>query len=244
MLKNSEKKVSGGGKKVISIIPARGGSKRISQKNIRKLCGRPLIAYSIEQSIKCDLIDRTIVSTDDEKIGQISRKYGAEVINRPSELAEDNTPMIDVLKHVVNTLQEKEDYEPDIVVLLQPTSPLREVEDVRKTINLVESGAESAQTFCLVNEHPASMFKIVNNIAAPIDEINLEKRAQDLPVLYKENGAVYVIKKEAAFKNDSFYTKKHKAHIMPRERSIDIYDPVDLILDEALISLRERKAGV
>ena len=118
---------------ILAIIPARGGSKGIPRKNIKLLAGKPLIAYSIEAAIKSEFVNRVIVSTDDDEIEQISIKYGAEVIIRPKKLAEDDSPTIDGIIHALNIL-EKTGYLPDIVVLLQPTSPLRTQDDVDNAI--------------------------------------------------------------------------------------------------------------
>ena len=136
-------------KKIISIIPARGGSKRLPRKNILLLAGKPLIAYSIEQSFKSKYIDRTIVSTEDKEIAETSKKYRAEIIKRPKELATDEATTLVVLQHVLSVLREQ-NYNPDVVVLLQPTSPLRKTsqidESIRKLIdnnaNMVVSASE------------------------------------------------------------------------------------------------------
>src|SRR3989344_1132419 len=120
-------------KKILAIIPARGGSKGIPGKNIKLLAGKPLIAHSIEAARNSRFINRVIVSTDDEHIANAARKYGAEIIMRPKELAEDKTPMDPVLQHAVEFL-EKENYIPEAVMLLQPTSPLRTTEHINEAI--------------------------------------------------------------------------------------------------------------
>ncbi len=113
-------------RKVVVIIPARGGSARIPRKNLVELNGKPLIYYSIKHSLDSNYVDRTIVSTEDAEIKEISLKLGAEVIDRPGELAQDTSSTLDVLKDVICQLESRENYSPDIVVLLQPTSPIRE----------------------------------------------------------------------------------------------------------------------
>jgi len=117
-------------KVILAIIPARGGSKRLPKKNVRILRGKPLIFYTIDTANKSKYLDRVIVSTDDKKIAEISAKYGAEVIERPKKLARDDSPIIDAIFHVLNKI------EADIVVLLQPTSPLRTAKDIDEAINL------------------------------------------------------------------------------------------------------------
>lgn len=117
---------------ILGIIPARGGSKRLRGKNIRLLLGKPLISWTIEVAQNTKMLDKYIVSTDDEEIREVSLEYGAEVLSRPKELAGDNTSTMDVVLHVLKEL----DYKADVVVLLQPTSPLRTVDDINKCITL------------------------------------------------------------------------------------------------------------
>ena len=111
--------------KGVAIIPARGGSKGIPRKNVKPLAGKPLISYTITEALKCGCFDRIIVSTDDIDIARVSQDSGAEIMMRPKELAEDHTPTVDVILHVVSTLEMDEAYVPDYIVVLQPTSPYR-----------------------------------------------------------------------------------------------------------------------
>jgi len=121
--------------KVVAVIPARGGSKRLPNKNIRPLCGKPLIAWTIECAIQSQVIDRIIVSTDNADIARISADYGAEVpFLRPGGLAADNVATLPVLQYTINRLREDEDWFPDCVLTLQPTSPLRRPEHIRESI--------------------------------------------------------------------------------------------------------------
>ena len=176
-------------KKILAIIPARGGSKRIIDKNIKLLINKPLIAHTIETSLSCKFIDRTIVSTDAKNISEIAKKYGAELINRPKNLAEDDSPTIGVVKHVLNSLKEKENYYADIIILLQPTSPLRTTEDIENIIKLMlDEGHESVVSSC--EDNPYWSFVIKKNKIKPIFGWRLfsKKRKQDLPKAYKANG--------------------------------------------------------
>ncbi|HII29722.1 TPA: N-acetylneuraminate synthase, partial [Candidatus Woesearchaeota archaeon] len=229
--------------RVIAIIPARGGSKRVPRKNIRLLAGKPLIYYTIREAKKSGLIGRLIVSTDDKEIKGVCKGLGVEVIIRPEELARDSTPMIPVLQHVISALKGSEAYECDIVVVLQPTSPLRRAEDIDNTIKkLLETGADSAETFCEVTEHPATMFSLDRaGNAKPIDRENYTKRSQELPMLYKENGAVYAVKTETLMKENRLYGRNHKAVIMPKERSLDIDDMTDFKLVELIMTEQTSK---
>ncbi len=227
-------------KEILAIIPARGGSKRIPKKNIKDLVGSPLISYAIKQSKNSKFITRTVVSTDDEDIKLVSLRENAEVIDRPKELAQDDTPTVPVLNHVLRTL-ENEGYSPDIVVVLQPTSPLRDVEDIDKVILKVIHGADSAETFSPVTTHPAYMAKLNNNKVEFINPQDFLKRSQDLPEYYIENGAVYAVKTKLLTENQTLYGNNHEAVIMPLERSIDIDEPHDFKIAEALLSKESKE---
>ena len=124
-------------REILGLIPARGGSKALPHKNIRQFAGKPLIAWTIETALACPMLDRTIVSTDDPEIADVSRHWGAEVpFLRPAELARDDTPGIEPVLHAVRWLGENEGYRPDYVMVLQPTSPLRTTEDIEAAIQL------------------------------------------------------------------------------------------------------------
>lgn len=208
--------------KILAIIPARGGSKRIPGKNIKLLSGKPLIAYSIEAAKKSKLIDKIIVSTDDAQIAEASKKYGAEIIERPVNLAQDETPTLPVMIHVLDVLKESKQYKPDFIILLQPTCPLRNAEDINNVINLMMEGADSVQTFCRAAQHPAYMATIKNGIATPIDKKGYATRSQDLPEIYAKNGAVYGVTYDLLMNKKILYGKNNKAVIMPIERSVEI----------------------
>lgn len=179
--------------KILCIIPARGGSKRIPNKNIILLFGKPLIAYTIEHAKKSKLINRIIVSTDSDKIADVSTLYEVEVIKRPSKLATDNSTSESVLKHVLIYLEKEEKYYPDIIVFLQCTSPLRENDDIDKAINT------------LINEEADSLFSafkfkkfIWEKRRKYIKSINYDYkhriREQSFHGQYQENGSIYVFK--------------------------------------------------
>jgi CMP-N-acetylneuraminic acid synthetase len=142
-----------------AIIPARGGSKDIPKKNIKPLRGKPLITYTIDYAKKSRCINKVVVSTEDEEIAEISRKYGAEVMERPENLAKGESPTIDVIFHVLKILKMK-NYNPDIVVLLQPTSPLRSAKDIDNAIKLfLDSDCESVVSVYAVKHPPYWSFK-------------------------------------------------------------------------------------
>jgi CMP-N,N'-diacetyllegionaminic acid synthase len=224
--------------RILAIIPARGGSKRLPGKNIKPLGGQPLLLRTVNAARASRLIDRIVVSTDDEAIATVAKKAGVEVIRRPASLARNKTPIIPVLLHVVDLLFKKECYRPEIIVLLQVTSPLRTTEDIDATIRRVIEGADSAETFCTMKDHPYYAFAIDRNEnARPLDPKHVTMRSQDLPKLYKENGAVFAMT-IGTLRKEGLYGKKHRAVIMPSERSIDIDEPIDFKIAEVL--LRER----
>lgn len=177
--------------KTIAIIPARGGSKRLPNKNILLFDGIPLIAHSIlfaqENS---EIIDEVYVSTDDKEIKKIAIQYGAKVIDRPENLSGDNEPTVSSLKHVLINIENKVDY----VILLQVTNPLRPKNIVKETYSLfVKNNCDSLFT---VSKNHQKFGKIENNIFSPFN-YNIGQRSQDLEPLYFENGLLYITKAKA-----------------------------------------------
>jgi CMP-N,N'-diacetyllegionaminic acid synthase len=225
-------------KKILAIIPARGGSKGIPKKNIKLLKGKPLIAWTIEEAKKSCFLDKIIVSTDDEEIMKVAKKWGAEVpFLRPSELAQDDTPGIAPVLHALEYFL---DYE--YVVVLQPTSPLRLAEDIDNAIYLCE---KNKSNFCVsVMESkiiPEWMFRINNRgVLEPLNYIReIPYQRQKVKKTYVLNGAVYVGRKEALIKNQSFLTPETIPYIMPSKRSIDIDDIIDFEYCEYILGRNE-----
>lgn len=219
----------------IALIPARGGSKGIPNKNLIELAGKPLIGWSIEAARRCSAIERTVVSTDDPAIASIARAAGADVpFMRPSSLARDETAMIDVVRHAVDELAVPDDA---IVVLLQPTSPFRTSEDISNAIaRLVSSGARGIVSVvrCKVSPH----WMLHMDTQGQISEFspNLEKvtRRQDLEPLYRPNGAIYVVRAVVIRAGESWYGRNIIGYEMPEERSLDIDELWDLRVARAL----------
>jgi len=232
-------------KKILAIIPARGGSKRVPKKNIRLLTGKPLIAYTIETALKSRYLNRIVVSTEDEEIARISKKYGAEVVKRPQKLATDRAKTIDAIFHVLSILKE-EHYNPQVVVLLQPTSPLRTENDIDKAIKLfLSKKVDSVISVCEAEHSPYWDFRINSDgfLEPFIKSQYLHKRHQDIPKIYSPNGAVYIAKPKTLYKYKTFCCKKTFPYSMPVERSIDIDTEIDLMLAELIknkiIKIRE-----
>lgn len=211
---------------VLAIIPARGGSKRVKDKNIYPLMGKPLIAYSIEQALNSESVTRVVVSTDSLKIKEAALAAGAEVIDRPEEYATDTATTLSVLQHALNHLKEKEKYVPDYVVLLQPTCPLRISADIDACVELLKKNpaADSVVTVRSAEETPYWMFTIKDEMLEKIMDTSAT-RSQDLPKAYLLNGAVYVFRPEHILtgkKTLGVLGVKNIPHVMPLERSHDI----------------------
>ena len=223
-------------KKIIGIIPARSGSKGVKDKNIKTLAGKPLIAYTIECAKATGIFDDIVVSTDSPKYADIAIEYGASVpFLRSQETASDSANSISVLEEVLNNLQETY----DIVVMLQPTSPLRQPFHIKEAVDLfLEKNADSVVS---VSKFPHSI-AWVNSLDESlsmngfIKKEYLNKRRQDLPQMYMLNGAVYVFKASMINKDFNMFDDKSFAYIMDKEYSIDIDDEYDFKLAEALIS--------
>jgi CMP-N,N'-diacetyllegionaminic acid synthase len=225
------------GKRVIAVIPARGGSKSVPGKNVRSLGGKPLLAWAIDVARQVSEIDRIIVSTDDTQIASVGRSYGAEVYTRPEHLATDEALVIDALKDLLQTLQ-AESETPEWVILLEPTCPLRTADDLRDCLKLVaQGGYDSVATFKDAELNPHRAWRIVNDIpevfiAGAVPWLPRQK----LPKAYQLNGAVYVFRASLlAQEAKSLLVGKLGAVLMPRDRSQDIDDSVDFVIVEALL---------
>ena len=221
--------------KILTIIPARGGSKGIKLKNLSKIYDKPLVAFSIEHSLESKLINRTIVSTDNEEIAKVSEEYGAEIpIFRRKELAGDRILDLPVFEHMLTYLKEEENYEPEIVVHLRPTSPYRKAEWVDSAINLLveNPSADSVRSVSEPSQHPYRVFEIKNKyLHSVMNERHPEPyllRRQELPKMYYYNCVIDVTKPSTIFNKKSMTGDKMLPYIMKREDSIDIDTPMDL----------------
>lgn len=221
-------------KTVLAIIPARGGSKGIPRKNIRVVAGKPLIAWTIEEAKKSEYIDRLVISTDDLEIAELAAHWGGEVpFLRPPELAQDDTPGIAPVLHMLTTIRASY----DLVVLLQPTSPLRTVEDIDGAIaTLIQHKAKACVSMVEPDKSPYWMYSLDSSgKLLPLLEGDYACR-QSTPVVYALNGAVYVAESSLLVGNKTFMTSDTVAYIMPKERSIDIDTDLDLVLVQHLFS--------
>jgi len=230
--------------KVLAIIPARGGSKSIPRKNIKLLNGKPLIAYTIETALACKDIDRIIVSSDDDEILEISKKFGAEIpFIRPKELAQDRTPDRPVIQHAINFLSKEDNYYPDLVLNLRPTSPFRIAEDISNVISKWETtNADSVRTVTKVEgvHHPYWMFSINDegwsSPAVPNKTIEEFYQRQLLPPIYRLNGVVDGITTDIVLNHKNYYGDNMALVEVPESRSHDIDTKEDFNLAEYLMN--------
>jgi N-acylneuraminate cytidylyltransferase/CMP-N,N'-diacetyllegionaminic acid synthase len=226
-------------KKVLGIIPARGGSKGLLRKNIRDLAGKPLIAWTIETALKSGSFDRIIVNTDDPEIAAVGEKYGAQIpFLRPAELASDQAKGIDVVLHTINWYEARGECF-DLLALLQPTSPLRNAFDIQEAVKLfIKKSAQSVVSVCESEHSPLWMNTIGDDLSMKnflTKEISNTNR-QGLKTYYRLNGAIYIADWNYLKENGSFLGEDTYAYIMPQERSIDIDSDMDLKLAEFLLT--------
>ncbi len=229
--------------RTIAIIPARGGSKGIPRKNIIDLGGKPLIAYSIATSLACAEIERTIVSTDDEDIAAVARQYGAEVpFLRPAELAADDTVDYPVFRHVLNWLSENENYTPDLVVHLRPTSPFRQDSLIVRALTKLNQHPD-ADCLRTINEAPVTPYKLWQkdgDYMVPfaklegVESYNMPR--QDLPVVYWHNGVLDVIRTRTILEQGSISGAKIIHLEMAADDVVDIDSRQDLALAETILA--------
>lgn len=220
--------------KNIAIIPARGGSKGISKKNLKIIAGKQLVAHSITAAINSKTIEKTYVSTDDDEIARISKNYGASIILRPKKFSRDNDSSESALLHGLQFIEKNEGLIPQILVFLQCTSPLTTSEDIDNTMNtLINSGADTA--FTATDFH---YFLWGKNRVGSITGINHKKSErilrQNQNKQYLENGAIYIMKTNGFKKYKHRFFGKTAVYEMPGERSLEIDEPVDLYLAETL----------
>lgn len=227
------------GKRFIAIIPARGGSKGIPRKNIKNLNGKPLIAWTIDAALRSKYIDRTVVSTDDEEIMNYSTEFGAEVpFLRPHYLAKDDSSSVDVILDALFRLQENEGFEFDYLLLLQPTSPLRNESHIDDAIECFAKSCENYDSLVSITEldHPIFWNRVINKENKLENFLEYDKnkcfRRQEFSNVYRMNGAIYLISIERFLEIKQFETESTMPYIMKRMESIDIDTEDDLKLAE------------
>lgn len=232
-------------KSIIAIIPARSGSKGLPDKNIRPLCGKPLIAYTIEAAIRSGIFSDIVVSTDSEIYAEIALKYGAQVpFLRPADLARDDSSTSDAVRYTLQKYQEM-GRKFSTFGLLQPTSPLRTVDDILGAWRLFQAKKAGAVVSVCETDHPVAWMNTLDETLSLKNFIKQEyknKRRQDLSVNYRLNGAIYIVDINHFKKNkEDIYTDGCYAYLMSRENSVDIDNILDFYFAETIIKYRNEQ---
>ncbi|MDP2684174.1 MAG: acylneuraminate cytidylyltransferase family protein [bacterium] len=228
---------------ILAIIPARGGSKGIPSKNIRDFAGKPLIVHTINQAKNAKHINRIIVSTDSEEIADVAKKNGVGVpFLRPPELAGDKSLIVDVVIDILDRLKKEENYIPDLVMLLQPTNPLRTSEDIEGVLALLaSSGADATVTICstenlLYTRNEKGFINLV-----PGTELFLSSpNRQELSATYRLDGSmIYVVKTQVLITERTFLPNNLAGYVIPNWRAVDIDEPEDFVVGELIMKNKD-----
>lgn len=214
--------------KIIAIIPARGGSKSIPRKNVLPLRGHPLVAWPILLAKSVKRINRVIVSSDDNEIMAVAKKYGAEVLfKRPANLAEDDTPTLPVLRHCLKYLKENENYQPDLVLLLYPTAPFLKKKRVEEALEIFKKDKKCHSVISVVEDR-GRFWKEKNRMYSPFYPLERLNRQYYKP-LYRENGAIYFNRYNVLMKMNKIADEKNvKFIVMEENENIDIDEMADI----------------
>ncbi|MGJ0323129.1 cytidylyltransferase domain-containing protein [Aliarcobacter cryaerophilus] len=227
-------------KTFLGIIPARGGSKGLPGKNIKELCGKPLIAWSIESGLKSKYLDEVIVTTDSKDIANIAKQYGASVpFLRPDVLASDTATSFDAIKHTIEFYKNEMKKEFDYIVLIEPTSPLREARDIDIAIEqLFNSNADSIVGICKTeDQNPAFLvFKNEKDFISGYENHDMKVlRRQDIKDVYFFEGTIYISKTDVLLNKKTFYHENTIGYVVPKYKSLEIDDIDDFIMVEAIM---------
>ncbi|MDQ3810479.1 MAG: acylneuraminate cytidylyltransferase family protein [Chloroflexota bacterium] len=233
--------------RVLAVVPARGGSKGVPRKNLRLLAGKPLVAHAVEVGRAATLVNRVLCSTDDQEIADVARAAGAEVpFLRPAELAQDRSEDWPVFVHALGWLEQEEGWQPDLVVNLRPTSPLRRPVHIADAIRLLlDTGADSVKSICLARQHPHKMWlRASGNLIEPFLKTPLRlQRGPDVPRaeledVYWQNGVVDVTRREVIMQQKVMIGRTVAGLATDWADSIDIDTPLDLALAELVLASR------
>ena len=225
--------------KILAVIPARGGSKGIPYKNLKKIAGLTLVEHAVKVALNCPLIYRTILSTDDPKIAKVGKKAGADVpFLRPRQLAGDKSRTVDAVLHLLKNIQD----EPEIILLLQPTAPIRNSRQVSEALDLLMNNKKADAIVSVVpldEPHPLKTKTIEDDWLRPYFRgADSQVPRQLLSKAYKLNGAIYAVRREALLEERSFLPKKTIPYVMPVETGINIDSFFDLIILKSLIKAK------
>lgn len=228
--------------KVLGVIPARGGSRSIPRKNLALVAGRPLLSYTCDAARESSRLTRVILSTDDAEIADVGRGCGVEVpFIRPAHLAADETPMVDVLAHALSWLAAWESYRPEVVAVLQPTSPLRQAKHIDAAVDLlVETGADTVVTVVEVPHqfNPVSLMRLEDGRLVPFLEQPMILRRQDKPLVYARNGPAVLVARREVVEAGELYGRVVRPLEMRLADSVDIDTAEDLALAEFWLGRR------
>ncbi len=231
--------------RVLGIIPARGGSKGVARKNIRLIAGQPLIAYTIRAAKASRQLTHFVTSTDDAEIASVAKALGSPILIRPPALAADDTPMLPVIEHSLSVLEPVKGPQ-DHVIILQPTAPLRTGEDIDAVITLlITTGADSIiSVYQMADKHPSRMYRLINDRLVPYAPEPPGRLRQQLSPVYHRNGAIYACRCSLIKERGTLIGPDSRPYIMPRERSINIDDELDLAFADFLLRRENRELPI
>lgn len=225
--------------RALGIIPARGGSKGVARKNLRLVAGEPLVAHAIRTAQESRGLGAFCVSTDDPEIAAVARALGAPVLDRPAELAGDESAIVPVLLHALGAVASPTGAEPNVVILLQPTAPIRTGADVDAVLRLFEDDPEldSAISVCQVDDtHPGRMYHLgPDETLQPLWPDWELARRQDLPPVYLRNGAIYAVTRDTLVRQGQVMGGRRKAYVMPSSHLANVDSERDLLVVDALV---------
>lgn len=238
------------GRSVLALVPARGGSKGLPRKNLRQVGGLPLVAWPIRAAKAARVVDRVVVSTDDAEIAAVAREAGADVpFMRPAELASDVATTPSVVSHALTMLAAAGDNY-DYVTILEPTSPLTDANDVERALALLDKSRDRADAIvgiaAMTSTHPEyAVVSGENGIIKPyaVSDFSRLRRRQDIPKLHFLDGTLYASSVEAFHRHGTYYHERTMGYVVPRWKSFEIDDLVDLICIEALLARRAELDG-
>lgn len=225
---------------ILAVIPARSGSTGVKNKNIRDVAGQPLLSYTIDHAKNSDYLSDFLVSTDSEEVASIAEDAGAPVpFLRPNEYATDDAPMIDVLKHALETYEDMNDSKVDCIVTLQPTAPFRLPSDIDEAIEIFLESESNSLLSCFegLHAHPYKMYEMSENgtLDRLSDGSEDAKRRQDLSTVYVLNGAIFISSRSMILEQEKVYNHKPLGYEMPIDRSLNIDIPYELKIAQLLM---------
>ncbi len=228
------------GKSVLAIIPARGGSKGLPRKNVRMLCGKPLVAWTIEKAKKSRHVDVVLLTTESPEIADVGRNSGVVVpFLRPENLATDESSTYDVIRHALTYYRVTEKREFHYTVLMEPTSPLREDDDIDRMLEMLDNSADAFDSIVSVGEvihHPSIMKRLVRDRVEPFcPELLQTNRRQDNSPAYFPFGVAYIAKTNVLLEENSFYTSRCMPFLIRRYQNFEIDDAYDLLCVESVM---------